>query len=380
MGPLHGIRIIEIAGIGPGPFAGMLLADMGAEVISVERIGGGTLNLIPKFDFASRNKQRIALDLKKPEGVAIVKKLIDSADAVLEGFRPGVMEKFGLGPDDCLASNPKLVYCRVTGWGQTGPLAQRAGHDINYIAMAGSLFPIGRKGEKPTIPLNIIGDYAGGSQLAAYGMVCALFESARTGQGQVIDSAMIDGAAQLYSTMFSFQQIGYWNEERGTNAIDGGAPFYEVYETADGHYVAIGSIEPQFYAILLDKLEIEVGSLKDQWDQSGWEDMRARFTTIFQNKTRSEWCAVFGNSDACFAPVLSLSEALEHPENLARDMFIEIDGVKQPAPCPRFSRTPLAIRYGAMPSGTHTRNILNALQFTDADVNHLVNIQVVASA
>lgn len=378
MGPLQGIKIIEIAGLGPGPFAAMLLADMGAEVICVERIGGGTLNLIPRYDFASRNKRRIALDLKNPEGIAVVKKLIADADGLLEGFRPGVMEKLGLGPDTCLEINPKLVYCRITGWGQTGPLAQRAGHDINYIAMAGSLFPIGRKGEKPVIPLNIIGDYAGGSQLAAYGMVCALFSAARTGQGQVIDSAMIDGAAQLYSTMFSFQQIGFWKEERGSNSIDGGAPFYDVYETADKRYVAIGSVEPQFYAILLQKLGLDASSLPDQWDEAHWDEMKARFTAVFLSKTRDEWCAIFGNSDACFAPVLSMAEALEHPDNLSRDMFIEIDGVKQPAPFPRFSLTPLHIRHGARASGADTVAVLQQCGYSDAETERLLANRVVA--
>jgi alpha-methylacyl-CoA racemase len=378
MGPLQGIKIIEIAGLGPGPFAAMLLADMGAEVICVERIGGGTLNLIPRYDFASRNKRRIALDLKNPEGIAVVKKLIADADGLLEGFRPGVMEKLGLGPDTCLEINPKLVYCRITGWGQTGQLAQRAGHDINYIAMAGSLFPIGRKGEKPVIPLNIIGDYAGGSQLAAYGMVCALFSAARTGQGQVIDSAMIDGAAQLYSTMFSFQQIGFWKEERGSNSIDGGAPFYDVYETADKRYVAIGSVEPQFYAILLQKLGLDASSLPDQWDESRWDEMKARFTAVFLSKTRDEWCTIFGNSDACFAPVLSMAEALEHPDNLTRDMFIEIDGVKQPAPFPRFSLTPLRIRHGARASGADTVAVLQQCGYSDAETERLLANRVVA--
>jgi len=378
MGPLQGIKIIEIAGLGPGPFAAMLLADMGAEVICVERIGGGTLNLMPKFDFASRNKKRIALDLKKPEGIAVVKKLIADADGLLEGFRPGVMEKLGLGPDTCMEINPKLVYCRITGWGQTGPLAQRAGHDINYIAMAGSLFPIGRKGEKPVIPLNIIGDYAGGSQLAAYGMVCALFSAARTGQGQVIDSAMIDGAAQLYGTMFSFQQIGFWKEERGSNSIDGGAPFYDVYETADKRFVAIGSVEPQFYAILLQKLGLDASTLPDQWDESRWDEMKARFTDIFLSKTRDVWCEIFGNSDACFAPVLSMAEALAHPDNLARDMFIEIDGVKQPAPFPRFSLTPLYIQHGAHASGADTLAILQQCGYSEAETETLLASRVVA--
>lgn len=378
MGPLQGIRIIEIAGLGPGPFAAMLLADMGAEVICVERIGGGTLNLVPKFDFASRNKQRIALDLKKPEGIAIVKKLLASADGLLEGFRPGVMEKLGLGPDECFAINPKLVYCRITGWGQTGPLAQRAGHDINYIAMAGSLFPIGYQGSKPTIPLNIIGDYAGGSQLAAYGMVCALFHAARSGQGQVIDAAMIDGAAQLYSTMFSFQQIGFWNEERGTNSIDGGAPFYNVYETADGHFVAVGAVEPQFYAILLQKLGLDDDSMPGQWDKDCWEAMQQRIGDVFRHRTRDEWCNHFAGCDACFAPVLSMAEALEHEDNLARDMFIDIEGVKQPAPFPRFSRTPLQVRHGAHPCGADGKAVLAGCGYDESTIGQLFASGVVA--
>lgn len=378
MGPLHGLKIIEIAGLGPGPFAAMLLADMGAEVICVERIGGGTLNLIPKFDFASRNKQRIALDLKKPEGIAVVKKLIADADGLLEGFRPGVMEKLGLSPDTCLAINPKLVYCRITGWGQTGPLAQRAGHDINYIAMAGSLYPIGHRDQKPSIPLNIVGDYAGGSQLAAYGMVCALFSAARTGQGQVIDSAMIDGAAQLYSTMFSFQQIGFWNEQRGSNSIDGGAHFYNVYETADGKYIAVGAIERQFFAILLEKLGLDARALPDQYEQSQWQAMQERFADIFRSRDRDAWCAHFADCDACFAPVLSMAEALEHPDNQARDMFIELDGVKQPAPFPRFSLTPLQIRHGAHPCGADGETVLANYGYDQATIDALFASGVVA--
>lgn len=378
MGPLQGIRIIEIAGLGPGPFAAMLLADMGAEVICVERIGGGTLNLIPKFDFASRNKQRIALDLKKPEGIAVVKTLLATADGLLEGFRPGVMEKLGLGPDVCLALNPKLVYCRITGWGQTGPLAQRAGHDINYIAMAGSLFPIGYKGSKPTIPLNIIGDYAGGSQLAAYGMVCALFHAARSGQGQVIDAAMIDGAAQLYGTMFSFQQIGFWKEQRGSNSIDGGAPFYNVYETADGGYVAIGAVEPQFYSILLQKLGLDSALLAEQWDETKWESTAAQFAGLFRSRTRDAWCEHFAGCDACFAPVLSMAEALTHADNQARDMFVELDGVKQPAPFPRFSQTPLQIRHGAHPCGSDGEAVLANCGYDQAAIDALFASGVVA--
>ena len=380
MGPLSGVKIVEFAGIGPGPFAAMMLADMGADVTCIERIGGGMFNMVPHFDFANRNKRSLALNLKSSEGVAIARKLVAGADAILEGFRPGVMEKFGLGPEDCLSLNPKLVYGRVTGWGQTGPLAQRAGHDIDYIAMAGCLFPIGRKGHKPTIPLNIIGDFAGGAQLAAYGIVCALFESARSGKGQVVDAAMIDGAAQLYGMMFASQQIGFWSEERGTNVLDGGAHFYEVYETSDGQFVAVGAVETQFYAQLLDKLGLAGETLPDQWDKSNWENMKLRFSNIFSQRTRDEWCKIFAGSDACFAPVLSLAEAMNHPDNLAREMFLDIDGARHPAPAPRFSRTPGAIRHGAVKNGTDSRSILLALGYQDADLDQWLQQGVIATA
>lgn len=380
MGPLNGLKIIEISGIGPGPFAAMLLADMGAEIIAIERVGGGTFNLNPKFDFANRNKKTIVLNLKKPEGAAIAKKLIADADGLLEGFRPGVMEKFGLGPDVCLQLNPKLVYGRITGWGQTGPLAHRAGHDINYIAQAGCLFPIGRKGGKPAIPLNILADYAGGAQLAAYGMVCALFEASRSGKGQVMDAAMIDGAAQLYGPMFAFQQTGFWNEARGTNVLDGGAHFYDVYETADGHYVAIGAVEPQFYAVLLQALGLDPAELPDQWDQSQWDAMKERFTTIFRNKTREEWCRIFAGRDACFAPVLSLAEAMNNADNHERQLFITVDEVQHPAPAPRFSRTPIHIAHGARPLGTDTVSVLQASGYTDAEITQFLANGIAAAA
>lgn len=312
MGPLAGIKIIEIAGIGPGPFAAMMLADMGAEVLRVERPGGGTVAHFwpnPATDLLSRGRRCICIDLKHPDGVALVLDMVQRADALFEGFRPGVMERLGLGPTICLERNPRLVYGRMTGWGQDGPLAHAAGHDINYIALAGALEPIGRRGQPPTPPLNLVGDFGGGGLVLAFGMVCALLECKRSGRGQVVDASIVDGAAALMTVFHGVYQAGFPNTERGTSMLDSGSHFYEAYETADGKYVSIGSFEPQFYAELIRRLSLEGEDLPGQMDQASWPELKNRFAKIFKSKTRQEWCNLLEGTDVCFAPVLSVAEA-----------------------------------------------------------------------
>jgi alpha-methylacyl-CoA racemase len=359
-GPLEGIRIIEIAGIGPGPFCAMMLADMGADVIRVERAervhGGDPAS--PPADVLQRGRRSIGVDLKHPDGVETVLSLVESADALLEGFRPGVMERLGLGPDVALARNPRLVYGRMTGWGQEGPYAPTAGHDINYIALAGALDPIGRRGGAPVPPLNLVGDFGGGGMLLAYGLVCGIVSAQRTGQGQVVDAAMVDGAAVLTTMFHAFRAMGIWEDARGTNLLDTGAHFYDVYETADGKYVSIGSIEPQFYAELVRLTGLEGEELPFQMDKTQWEPMKERLAAIFKAKTRDEWCALMEGTDVCFAPVLSLGEAPQHPHNVHRQTFVELDGVVQPAPAPRFSGTPVAVQRPPAHAGQHTDEVL----------------------
>lgn len=370
MGPLNGLTLIEISGIGPGPFAAMLLADMGATVIRVERPGGGmftaTENL--KLDFLNRNKRCISVNLKHQDGVETVLKLLEQADGLLEGNRPGVMERLGLGPDVCLERNPKLVYGRMTGWGQEGPMAKAVGHDINYIALSGALHPIGRRGEKPAIPLNLVGDFGGGGLMLAYGMVCALLETKTSGQGQVVDAAMIDGAATLMASTFAASQVGFWTEERGTNLLDSGSHFYEVYETADGKYISLGSIEPQFYAALLKKLGDDAKYFEQQFDSANWPAMKDKMTEIIKRKTRDEWDAVFEGADACYAPVLSMSEVRHHPHHQARQSFLDDGEVWQPAPAPRFSRTPGEVHTDPCAIGEHTQDILREFGFSDETI------------
>ncbi|WP_017667778.1 CaiB/BaiF CoA-transferase family protein [Sandarakinorhabdus sp. AAP62] len=335
-GPLQGIRIIELAGIGPGPFAGMMLADHGAEVIRVDRPGAR----IDARDPLLRGRRVIGVDLKSAEGKALVLDLVKSADALFEGFRPGVTERLGLGPAECHAVNPKLVYGRMTGWGQFGPYAQAAGHDINYIALAGALHAYGRAGDKPTPPINMVGDFGGGGMMLAFGMVSALLHARTTGQGQVIDCAMTDGAAALMAMIWGFRANGIWKDERGVNLLDTGAHMYDTYECADGKWISIGSLEPQFYALLLEKT-----GLKDdedfaaQMNSAQWPALKERLTALFKTRTRDEWCADMEMTDVCFAPVLSMSEAPHHPHNAARGTFVEADGVMQPAPAPRYSAT-----------------------------------------
>ena len=324
MGPLAGLRVIELAGIGPGPFCGMMLSDMGAEVIRVDRLGGGGGR--PK-DVLARNRRSIAVDLKDPRGVEAVLKLVETADALFEGFRPGVTERLGLGPEDCMARNKKLVYGRMTGWGQEGPMAQAAGHDINYIGLAGALHGIGRKGERPVPPLNLIGDFGGGGMLLAFGLVCALLEAKSSGEGQVVDAAMVDGAATLMAMFFSMGASGAFSDQRGTNLLDGGAHFYDTYETKDGNHICLGSIEPQFYALLVEKAGLDPARFSKQMDTDSWGDFKVEMTEVFKTKTRDEWCEIMEGTDVCFSPVLSIFEAPEHEHNKFRNTFVEVDGV-----------------------------------------------------
>ena len=380
MGPLDGIRIVEIAGIGPGPFAGMMLSDMGAEVLRVDRaqsVQGGDPNQ-PSLDFLARGRRSIGVDLKRPEGVDTVLRLIEKADALIEGFRPGVMERLGLGPDVCLARNPRLVYGRMTGWGQEGPLAQAAGHDINYIALAGALDSIGRRGQPPLPPLNLVGDFGGGGMLLAFGIACALVERARSGKGQVVDAAMVDGAAALMAIIHGAHQSGWWKEERGSNMLDTGAHFYEVYETRDGKYVSIGSIEPQFYQELLAKTGLAGEKLPGQMDRSAWAGMKQRLADIFKSKTRDEWCEIMEGSDVCFAPVLSLTETKHHPHIQARNTFVTVAGAPQPGPAPRFSRSRAEIRRPPPHAGQHTDEALADWGFPAAEIRKLRESKAIA--
>jgi len=369
-GPLAGVRIIEIAGIGPGPFAAFMLADMGADIVKVdraERVQGGDPST-PPGDLLQRGRRSIGVDLKSPEGVEVVLQLCEQADALFEPFRPGVAERLGIGPDACVARNPKLVYGRMTGWGQDGPYAHTAGHDINYIALAGALYHFGRAGEPPTPPMNMVGDFGGGGMLLAYGLVCALLHAQRTGEGQVVDAAMVDGSAALMMMFHAFRAMGIHDEEhRGTNMLDTGAHFYDVYETADGEWVSIGSIEPQFYAELLRLTGLDGEQLPHQMDKSQWPSMKERLAAVFKAKTRAEWCELMEGTDVCFAPVLRMSEAAQHPHNVHRKTFLELDGVVQPAPAPRFSKTPGTVQRPPAHAGQHTDEVLGDWLGLDSD-------------
>ncbi|NYT62472.1 CoA transferase [Alcaligenaceae bacterium] len=342
MSALSGIRIIELAGIGPSPMACMLLADMGADVVRIERTEAADLGVKrpTKYNLLARNRRLLSLNLKQPEAVAQVLDLVQHADVLIEGFRPGVTERLGLGPDVCLARNPKLVYGRMTGWGQTGPLAQAAGHDLNYIALTGVLHAIGREGQAPSIPLALTGDMGGGALYLAMGVLAALLEASKSGQGQVIDAAIVDGAASLATAFYGMHAAEIWQDERGTNILDSGAPFYDVYECSDGQWISIGPLEARFYSLLLEKLEIEPSQLGAQNDRSAWANAKILFSQRFRTRTRAQWCDLLEGTDVCFAPVLSFAEAPQHPHLKARETFIDIDGVMQPAPAPRFSRTP----------------------------------------
>jgi len=377
-GPLQGLKVIEMAGIGPGPFTAMMLADMGADVLRVDRPNARVLN--PDKDVLNRGRRSIAVDLKHPDGVQTVLRLVEQADALLEGFRPGVMERLGLGPDECLARNPKLVYGRMTGWGQEGPLSHAAGHDINYIAIAGVLNNFKRDGERPVPPNNLVGDFGGGGLLLAFGLVCALLEAGRSGQGQVVDAAMVDGAAVLSTMLHAFVAMGIWQDNPGHNMLDTGAHFYEVYETADGKFMAIGAIEHQFYAELLERTGLKDEELPFQMDREQWPSLKERFAALFKTKTRDEWQSILEGTDACAVPVLSMTEAPSHPHNVARQTFIERDGVIQPAPAPRFSRTNAEIAGPPPAPGEHTTDALADWGFTADEVAKLREAGAVSQA
>jgi alpha-methylacyl-CoA racemase len=344
MGPLSGFRIVEIAGIGPAPMCAMLLADLGATVLRVERMQASGLGIDKpgRFEIMNRSRHAIAVDLKSSQGVETILRLVAGADAFIEGFRPGVTERLGIGPEDCLARNPRLVYGRMTGWGQTGPLAQAAGHDLNYIALTGVLHAIGRAGGKPTPPLNLVGDFGGGALYLALGIACGLLEAQRSGKGQVVDAAMTDGTASLMTMFFGMRAAGQWTVERGANILDSGAFFYEVYECADGRHVAVAPIEDKFLAELYRLLELDPADFPAKLNAKGWPAAKEKLAAVFRTRTQAEWCRLLEGSDACFAPVLSLDEAPDHPHNKARGTFVTIDGIVQPAPAPRFSRTPSA--------------------------------------
>ena len=369
MGPLAGIKVLEFEAIGPAPFAGMLLADMGADVLVLERPAGTDLGLRRerRHDVMMRGKRSVTLDLKKSKEPAL--QLIEKADVLIEGLRPGVMERLGLGPGVALDRNPCLVYGRMTGWGQDGPLAPRAGHDINYIALAGVLHAFGRKGEAPVPPLNLIGDFGGGGMLLGFGVACALLEAKRSGVGQVVDAAMVDGSALLAAMFAGFLAAGTWSETRGDNILDTGAPWYNVYQTSDGKYVSIGSIETRFYEELLARLELR--DLPGQYDRARWPEMKKRFSEAFKSKTRDEWCAVFDGSDACFAPVLSWSEARRDPHNSSRNSYLTVGGVEQPAPAPRFSRTATGVPAAPPERGQGGRRALADWGFSKSEIEDL---------
>jgi alpha-methylacyl-CoA racemase len=365
MGPLQGIRVIEVAGIGPGPFAAMVLADLGADVVRVERPGPGDPDAA-RFDVLARGRRSLAVDLKAPGAAALVLRLVEGADALLEGFRPGVAERLGIGPDPCLERNPRLVYGRMTGWGQEGPLADRAGHDLTYAAVAGALAHIGRVDQLPTPPLNLVADFGGGGMLLALGLVSGLLHAQRTGVGQVVDAAMVDGTALLMAPFFGASAMGFWSDRRGTNLLDSGAPFYDVYRCADGAEVAVGAIEPQFFAALLEVLELSPEAVPDQHDQARWPELRAALTWAFAGRPRAAWLARAEGTDACLAPVLTMAEAAQHPHVVARGTVVEHHGVPQPAPAPRFSATPTALDRPPAVPGAHTDELLAELG-CDAD-------------
>lgn len=346
MGPLEGIRVVELAGIGPGPMCAMLLSDMGADVIRITRLSqsGLEIPMPPRFDLLSRGRISVPVDLSHPKGVQLVLNLVDKAHALIEGYRPGVTERLGLGPQTCLERNPRLVYGRMTGWGQDGPFSHAAGHDINYIALTGALHCFGRKGDAPVPPLNLVGDFGGGALYLAFGIVCGILEASRSGKGQVVDAAMVDGASSLMTMFYGLKAMGVWSQERGENILDTGAPFYEVYETADHKYVAIGALEPKFYGELLRRLGLDQDRLPGQLEREHWPELKERLKELFKTKTREQWCQLLEGTDCCFAPVLSMDEAPNHPHNVARGTFVEIDGIVQPAPAPRFSRTKPQIR------------------------------------
>ena len=375
-GPLKGVTVLELAGIGPVPFAGMMLADMGADVIRIDRVpagGGGELAAMLRNDnIVDRGRRSIALNMKDARGIEAALKLVGQSDILIEGFRPGVTEKLGLGPSDCQARNRKLVYGRMTGWGQTGPMAQAAGHDLNYIALTGALHAMGPKDRPPAPPLNLVGDYGGGGMLLALGVVAALFEAQRSGQGQVVDCAMTDGSALLMAMLYGLRAKGLWQDAREANFLDGSAHFYGSYECADGRYVAIGAIEPQFYRQLLDKCGVDDPQFARQWASAEWPALRAKLAALFKTRSRDQWCELLEGSDACFAPVLSFAEAPLHHHAQARSGFVEVEGVTQPAAAPRFDRTPAGVPRAAPEPGQHTAEVLGEAGFSAAEISTLI--------
>lgn len=373
MGPLSGVRVVEFEAIGPGPFCGMMLADMGADVLRVDRLTDARSGFgrERKFDITHRGRRSVTLDLKKHSGVAAALALVRRADALIEGFRPGTMERLGLGPDVVLAAQPRIVYGRMTGWGQQGPLSARAGHDINYIALSGILHSIGRLGQAPVPPLNVVGDYGGGGMLLAFGIACGLLEARTSGKGQVVDAAMVDGASLLATMFHGLRAAGSWSDTRGTNVLDGAAPWYDVYETGDGKYVAVGAIEPQFYSLLLQGLGLEGANLPLQNSRDGWPVLRERFASVFRTRSRDEWTAIFQALDACCVPVLNLEEARNHAQALSREAFADVSGISQPSPAPRFSRTPGALRGGPPERGESGGSALVEWGFDKKEIEEL---------
>jgi len=382
MGPLSGYRIIELAGIGPGPMCAMLLSDMGADVLRIDRTADAGLGIAmdTKYALLNRGRRSVALDLKKPEAIEALLKMVEKADALIEGFRPGVTERLGLGPDVCLKRNPRLVYGRMTGWGQEGPMAHAAGHDINYIALSGALHSIGRRGEAPVPPLNLVGDFGGGALYLALGVVAGILETQKSGKGQVVDAAMVDGAASLMTAIYGIHGSGRWTDNRGDNILDTGAHYYDVYETKDGKYVSIGSIETKFYDELLELSGLKKEELARQNDRDAWPAMKQKVAAVFKTKTRDEWCKIMEGSDVCFAPVLSMTEAPKHPHNRHRGTFIEDDGVIQPGPAPRFSRTPSKIQRPPARAGEHTEEALRDWGFSASDLERLRKAAAIVQA
>jgi len=381
MGVLSGYRVVELAGIGPAPMCAMLLADMGADVVRIDRLADAGLG-VPvqtKYSLLNRGRRSVALDLKRPEATDTVLRMVEKADALIEGFRPGVMERLGLGPEVCRARNPRLVYGRMTGWGQEGPLAQAAGHDINYIALAGALYSIGRRGEAPVPPLNLVGDFGGGALYLALGVVAGILEAQKSGKGQVVDVAMVDGVASLMTAIYGMHGAGIWTNERGANILDTGAHYYDVYETQDGKHVSVGSIEAKFYEELLERSGLKNEELPRQNDRPSWPGMKQRLKALFLTKTRDEWCKIMEGTDICFAPVLSMDEAPQHPHNRVRGTFVVQDGVTQPAPAPRFSRTPSAIQGPPAVPGEHTEEALRDWGFSPTELEKLRNCGAIAS-
>jgi alpha-methylacyl-CoA racemase len=385
MGPLKGFRIIELAGLGPGPFCGMMLADLGATVIRVDRPDGGLLSSAAMLDPQLRNRQSICLDLKSPQAVEVLLKLVEGADALFEGLRPGVTERLGFGPDVCLRRNPRLVYGRITGWGQDGPLAHTAGHDINYIALSGALHAIGRKGEKPVPPLNLLGDFGGGGMLLAFGILAALLETSRSGKGQVVDAAMLDGAITLMSTFHAFRAMRLFDEGTGTHFLSGAAHFYDTYETKDGKFLSVGPLEPQFYREFLGIVGLTEGELPKsgfnpmpgRWNPEAWPGLKQQVADAIKLKTRDEWCALFDGTDACVAPVLTTTEASRHPHNRARENFIEVGGVLQNAPSPRFDRTPADTPLPPRKAGADSVALLTGAGYSEDEIESLIASGVV---